>query len=162
MTHEPNEPTATMQNPTINEHVIESLYNEGLLLADEARAAFDMRAAHDVDAMPASVRLALSVEGLRTTTRLMNVLAWLLNQRAYLSGEMSENQLRRHGTLGKDRPSDPSQLRLLEPATRALIVDSERLYARVARLDSDWRADRVAAAPVQVLRGRIAQAFAAH
>ena len=148
--------------PTINEQIIESLYREALLLADEARCAFDLRAESHYSEAPDAVRLALSIEGMKTTTRLMHVLAWLLNQRAYLSGEMSETQLRRHGTLPDDRPSEGDQLARLEPATRAMVRDSVRLYDRVARLDADWRSmDAAAAPPVQEMRGRIAQAFAA-
>ena len=46
------------------------------------------------------------------------------------------------------------------PITRALIEDSERLHARVARLDRHRRSQVVAATPVASLQGRIAQAFA--
>ena len=144
----------------LNEPIIEALYGEALLLADEVRFAFDMRAGHEFDETADLTRVALSIEGLRTTTRIMHVLAWLLNQRAYLSGDLSENQLRRHGALPSERRSDPVQLALLEPETRALIHDTERLHARVARLDHDWRAqDDAEPAPVQEMRGRIAAAF---
>lgn len=148
--------------PTINEQIIEALYREALLLADEARGAFDLRAeSHYVDA-PDAIRLALSIEGMKTTTRLMHVLAWLLNHRAFLSGELSEHQLRTHCSLPGDRGIDDNQLALLEPETRALIRDSQRLHDRIARLDADWRAlDNDAAPPVRELQGRIAQAFAA-
>src|SRR5688500_16533694 len=99
--------------------IIEALYCEALVLADEVRAAFDLapRRCEQEDL----VRIALSCEGLRTTTRMMHVLAWLLNHRAYFAGELSDFQLRRHGVLPPDRPADPDQLALLEPATCALI-----------------------------------------
>jgi regulator of CtrA degradation len=122
----------------IRRQVVEELYEETLLLADEARAAFDMRGREaGQGADPA--RIALSIEGLRTTTRLMNLLAWLLNQRAYFAGELSEAQVRRCGTLALDRRSDPEQIAQLELATRALIRESERLYARAERLDGELR-----------------------
>ncbi len=142
----------------LNEPIIESLYGEALLLADEVRFAFDMRAGREFDEAADLTRVALSIEGLRTTTRIMHVLAWLLNQRAYLSGDLSETQLRRHGALPGERRSDPAQLALLEPETRALIRDTELLHARVARLDHDWRAQQEAE-PVLEMRGRIAAAF---
>lgn len=129
---------ASAAMPTdLNQPIVESLYCEALVLADEVRAAFDL-------APPRSeaedfVRIALSVEGLRTTTRMMHVLAWLLNQRAYFAGELSEFQLRRHGVLPPDRPSDPAQLDMLEPETAALIAETEALHARIARLDAAWR-----------------------
>lgn len=145
---------------TIHEQVVEDLYAEALMLADEARAAFDLRDEASYGNSPDEVRIALSVEGLRTTTRVMHVLAWLLNQRAYQSGELSKNQLRRHGTLGEERPSDPLNMELLEPATRMLIRETERLHARIARLDEEMRAnDEDVADPVSAMQGRIAKAF---
>ena len=94
----------------ISHAIIESLYCEALLLADDVRGAFDLARRHDPVEESDFFRLALSVEGLRTTTRVMHVLAWLLNQRAYYNGEMSEFQLRRHGRLPEDRASDPDNL----------------------------------------------------
>lgn len=147
---------------TLHEQVVEDLYAEALLLADEARAAFDVRDEASRGETPDAVRIALSIEGLRTTTRVMHVLAWLLNQRAYYSGELSESQLRRHGALGEERLSDPANMELLEPATRSLIRDTERLHARVARLAAEQRSPGKAANdPIGAMQGRIAQAFRA-
>lgn len=145
---------------TIHEQVVEDLYAEALALADEARAVFDLRDEASHDNTPDEVRIALSIEGLRTTTRVMHVLAWLLNQRAYHAGELTKLQLLRHGTLGEERPSDPANMEKLELATRALIRDTERLHARVARLDEEQRQIESAKDPVSDMQGRIAQAFA--
>jgi len=82
----------------LNRPIIESLYAEALLLADDVRASFDF--AGRIDAMVEDedlARIALSCEALRTTTRMMHVIAWLLNQRAFFNGEISEFQLRRSG-----------------------------------------------------------------
>lgn len=148
-----------MTNPTdINQPIIETLYCEALVLADEVRSAFDLSptraGAEDL------VRIALSVEGLRTTTRMMHVLAWLLNHRAYFSGELSEFQLRRHGVLPPDRPADPEQLVLLEPETCVLIAETEAFHGRIARLDAAWR-DRFVVKPaaVRTLRERLGREF---
>lgn len=142
-----------MASPTdLSEPIIETLYCEALVLADEVRAAFDMTPRpRPID--DDLIRIALSIEGLRTTTRMMHVLAWLLNHRAYFSGELSEFQLRRHGTLPPDRPSEPGQLALLEPPTRQLIAETEAFHQRVARLDHAWR-DRFEMRPAAVLRLR--------
>ncbi|QKG72053.1 DUF1465 family protein [Erythrobacter mangrovi] len=149
-----------MSSRDISEEIIEDLYAEALLLADDARAVFDLRMNVDMEGSSDLLRIALSIEGLRTTTRVMHVLAWLLNQRAYLSGELTESQLRRHNTLPDERLADPANLALLEPETRELIHESERLHARVARLDHDWRQQRDATdTPIQAMQGRIAQAF---
>jgi regulator of CtrA degradation len=141
-----------MAQPTdISQPIIEALYCEALVLADEVRAAFDLAPGRERG--EDLVRIALSVEGLRTTTRMMHVLAWLLNHRAYFSGELSEFQLRRHGVLPPDRLADPDQLALLEPETRALISETQALHQRIARLDAAWR-DRFAVHPSAVLRLR--------
>ena len=141
-----------MASPTdINQPIVEALYCEALVLADEVRAAFDLSPART--GAEDLVRIALSVEGLRTTTRMMHVLAWLLNHRAYSAGELSEFQLRRHGVLPPDRPADPEQLALLEPETRALIADSMALHGRITRLDKAWRS-RSVVEPAAVLRWR--------
>jgi regulator of CtrA degradation len=148
-----------MASRDISEEIIEDLYAEALVLADDARAVFDLKF-NDQGNGTDLLRIALSIEGLRTTTRVMHVLAWLLNQRAFFSGELSEGQLRRHNALPEERLSDPYNLELLEPATRELILESERLHARVARLDREWRQEREASEPpVRALQGRIAQAF---
>jgi regulator of CtrA degradation len=129
--------TATDLNP----HIIEALYGEALLLADEVRTAFDLsgrleRTSENEDLS----RIAMSCEALRTTTRMMHVIAWLLNQRAFFNGELSELQLRRHGKLpAKTARSDPEQLALLDADMRGLVLTTERLYARVERLDRAWQ-----------------------
>jgi regulator of CtrA degradation len=105
------------------------------------------------------MRLALSTEGLKTTTRMMHVLAWLLNQRAFFTGELSENQVRRHGALPGDRPSDPAQLGMLEPETRELIEETERLHQRIARLDEAWRQNFEMDSPARAFQHRIGREF---
>ncbi len=124
----------------INPHIVEMLYSEALLLADEVRAAFQVdgklvggETGDDL------ARIALSCEGLRTTTRMMHTLAWLLNRRAHFSGDLSEFQLRRHGNLPSDNPSDPEQLVMLSAELQELVQRTEKFHARIARLDRAWR-----------------------
>ena len=148
------------QADDINKPIIEALYCEALLLADEVRAAFDLSPIETIGSRTDLVRIALSAEGLRTTTRVMHVLAWLLNHRAYFAGELSEFQLRRHGVLPPDRSADPAQMELLEPATQELIRETEKLHGRIARLDAAWR-DRFEARPAAILgmRERLGRAL---
>jgi hypothetical protein len=95
---------AGMSRPfDLNRTIIEDLYCEALMLADEARSIFDLTPVRDMGDEANQLRLVMSVEGLRTTTRVMHVLAWLLNQRAFFAGELSETQLRRHSKLPPDR-----------------------------------------------------------
>ena len=123
------------------------------MLADEARCVFDLSPVRDTSDAADKARLALSVEGLRATTRIMHVLAWLLNHRAFYEGELSEFQLRRHSKLPTDRPSDERSLELLAPATRKLVLHSQMLHQRVGRLDAQWRA-RFEMRPAAILRLR--------
>ena len=129
--------------------IIEALYTEALILADDVRAVFALGTREPVAGEDSTVRLALSTEGLKTTTRMMHVLAWLLNQRAFFSGELTENQVRQHGTLPADRESDPKALDALEPETRELIAETQALHRRIARLDEAWRSGFAMASPAR-------------
>lgn len=135
--------------------IIEALYTEALVLADDVRAVFAAGVREPLAGEDAYMRLALSTEGLKTTTRMMHILAWLLNQRALFSGELSENQVRLHGALPPDRASDEAQLALLEPETRELIADTEKLHRRIARLDEAWRGHFEMASPARAFQDRI-------
>ncbi|WP_390587636.1 DUF1465 family protein [Erythrobacter sp. MTPC3] len=135
--------------------IIEALYSEALVLADEVRAVFALGVREPVTGENTAIRLALSTEGLKTTTRMMHLLAWLLNQRAFFSGELNENQVRNHGALPVDRPSDAAQLAMLEPETCVLISETETLHRRIARLDQAWRQGFDMGSPARAFQHRI-------
>lgn len=135
--------------------IVEALYTEALVLADEVRAVFALGTREPDAGDSSTIRLALSTEGLKTTTRMMHILAWLLNQRAFFSGELSENQVRQHGTLPSDRAADPKSLMVLEPETRDLIAETERLHQRIARLDEAWRSGFEMASPARAIHSRL-------
>ena len=139
----------------ISPTIVEALYCEALVLADEARCAFDLSGRLTMMSENEDMaRIALSCEALRTTTRMMHAIAWLLNQRAHFAGELSEFQLRRHGRLPPPQPEpDPGQLALLSPDLLDLIERTRRFYARVERLDNAWR-DRFAMNPAAIHRLR--------
>jgi len=147
------------QTANLNARIIESLYVEGLMLSDEVRAAFDPARRTGADAGSAGA-IALSCEALRTTTRMMHAVAWLLNHRAYLRGEISEFQLRRHGRIAANLPAaERKRMSLLPLDMQDLIRATERFYARLVRLDTGWR-ERVPPTPgapaLQRLRERLA------
>ena len=125
----------------LNRHVIDSLYSEALLLSDEVRAAFDLSGRLDSASQDEDLaRIALSCEALRTTTRMMHVIAWLLNQKAYFNGEISEFQLRRQGRLTSPAPKpDPEQLAYLDLHIVELIHRTRRFHERIERIDRSWR-----------------------
>ncbi len=131
-----------MPEPTsINPQIVEALYCDALVLSDEVRAAFNLSGRIDQAGEQSDLaRIALSSEGLRTTTRMMHAIAWLLNHRAFFMGELSELQLRRHGKLSHELvESDPAHMDLLEPDVRDLVVETRRFYERLIRLDLNWR-----------------------
>ena len=87
----------------------------------------------------------------------MHCLAWLLNHRAFFAGEISEFQLRRHGRL--PARSGSGDLALVPEDAARLVQMSERLFARIERLENAWR--RGAASPdgesaIERLRQRLA------
>jgi regulator of CtrA degradation len=131
------------QAVAINPRIVEGLYCEALVLSDEVRHAFTLFGRVEDPGRSVQedrVRIALSSEGLRTTTRMMHAVAWLLNHRAYFLGELSEFQLRRHGRLSPDmRRSEPDQLALLAPPAQDLVAATLRFYDRLLRLDRRWR-----------------------
>ena len=151
------------QPANLNPRIIESLYAEGLMLSDDVRGAFDLtrRGPHGLSGDPEdAARIALSCEALRTTTRMMHAVAWLLNHRAYLQGEISEFQLRRHGRIAANLPqSEPARMALLAPEVRTLIMATERFYDRLVRLDTSWREREPDGEPaIQRLRNRLTRA----
>ena len=152
-----------MSKPSsISPAIVDSLYEEALLLADEARSVFDMsRRVEDILVQQGPARIALSCEALRTTTRMMHAIAWLLNHRAFFKGELSEFQLRRHGRLPSAQPEgDEAQMALLDLYTLDIVDRTRAFYARLARLDTAWR-EAFAMQPkaVERLRQRLDTAF---
>lgn len=115
---------------------IDSLYVEAMLLADEARAYFDLNGRDDRLGLDPIVRVGFSCESLKVTTRLMHIIAWLLTQRAVEAGELSLAQARRPTRrLGDAVESDVELLAKLPPGAVQLIDASRDLYSRVRRLD---------------------------
>lgn len=151
------------QTATINPRIIEALYCEALVLADEVRNAFTLSGRLETARLDEDLaRVALSSEGLRTTTRMMHAVAWLLNHRAYFMGEINDVQLRRHGRLSLEmRKTDAAQLALLEPPIAHLVERTSSFYERLLRLDESWRlTDLPPVSAIQRLRDRIEQRLA--
>ena len=120
----------------ITPHLIESLYLEAMILADEARHYFEEEAKQREPGLTSEERVEMSCESLRLTTRLMHSIAWLLNQKAYFAGELSYAQLRGQGRMmGDSTPSQPDIAGRLPEKARELIRGSEDLFARIKRLE---------------------------
>ena len=72
--------------------LVDALYVEAMVLADEARSYFDTIGRDDRLSLDPIDRVGFSCESLKVTTRLMHVIAWLLTQRAVAAGELSRAQ----------------------------------------------------------------------
>jgi regulator of CtrA degradation len=111
--------------------------------------------------------LAYATESMRLTTRLMQLASWLLLHRAVKEGEMSLAQASKEKSkvkLAATDNHDPNSIELLPPALSDLIARSQKLYAKVRRLDAtiynQGAAERPATAnPVERQLGLLKAAF---
>lgn len=121
----------------IHRKLVDALYVEAMLLADEARAYFDVVGRNEREALEALNRVAFSCESLKVTTRLMHIIAWLLTQRAVDAGELTpRDALSPSRRLGDAPETDDTTLDTMPPQARAIISTSIELHRRVARLDT--------------------------
>ncbi len=141
--------------------VIESLYTEAMLLADEVRAYFESSGLEQRQTLDPLLRIGFSCESLKTTTRLMHIIAWLLTQRAINAGEITEAEARAHDRmLDEAVPSDAGICASLPDQARLLIVSSEQLYKRTLRLQEQFlQGVPPVDSPVHHLFARLSQAY---
>src|SRR3954466_6966682 len=120
----------------ITSRLINALYTEAMLLADEARSYFDDAGREERQSLDPFARVGFACESLKVTTRIMHIVAWLLTQRAIESGEIAMIEGRRpERKLGHAQDSDPAVVVQLPKAAQRLISASADLYARVKRID---------------------------
>ena len=119
---------------------VENLYVEAMLLADEAHAAF--AAERDLGAVggDALLQVSLACESLKTTTRLMHIIAWLLHRRAMIAGDPGA--------------ADWEVCARFATPLRRIVAASERLFERIAALEAGWETP-VAVTPVQAMLAQL-------
>jgi len=140
----------------ITSRLVDSLYTEAMLLADEARSYFDDAGRDERSTLEPFARVGFACESLKVTTRIMHIVAWLLTQRAVESGELRSRDGRRpERRLGHAQDSDPVVIATLPPAAQRLINSSADLYARVKRLDEGGLEREVPQSPARALMGRL-------
>src|SRR3954469_2672672 len=106
----------------ITSRLIDSLYTEAMLLADEARSYFDDAGPDARSTLEPFARVGFACESLKVTTRIMHIVAWLLTQRAIESSEIPLRDERRPDRrLGHVQDSDPAFVEQLPEAARKLI-----------------------------------------
>ena len=148
------------QEARITPRLIDALYTESMILADEARAYFDEAGRDDRQSLEPFARVGFACESLKVTTRIMHIVAWLLTQRAVETGEIRSNDGRRpERRLGHANDSDPLVVQQLPESAQRLINASADLYSRVQRLDEGQVADEPAPSPARALMGRLERDF---
>jgi regulator of CtrA degradation len=149
------------QQVRITSRLIDSLYTEAMLLADEARSYFDEAGKDERATLQPFARVGFACESLKVTTRIMHIVAWLLTQRAIESGEIPLREGRRpERRLGNAQESDPAVVVQLPEAAQRLIHASADLYARVKRLDDGARDSQEVQSPARALMGRLERGLA--
>lgn len=140
----------------ITPRLIDALYTEAMILADEARAYFDDAGRDDRQLLEPFARVGFACESLKVTTRIMHIVAWLLTQKAVESGEIRSADGRRpERRLGHANDSDPDVVAQLPEAAQKLITASADLYSRIQRLDEGQMIDEPAQSPARALMGRL-------
>jgi regulator of CtrA degradation len=138
--------------------LISGLYTEAMVLADEARSYFDSDRARGIS--PSEIAVAFSCESLKVTTRLMHVIAWLLNQKALRAGQLTaRDTMNGLDELGYVPASDAEWREQMPEEARQLIIASEDLYYRVQRVAAGIERPIVEAPAPLAMIERIRQAF---
>lgn len=153
---------AASLDPGMHRRLVDGLYVEAMVMADEARAYFDMRGGGDPEMDDPLRRVAFACESLKVTTRLMHIIAWLLSQRAWQRGELGDAEmLDEKYRLGHAASTDPALAATFPFAARALIEASQDLYERVARLQDRMARPRaqIEPSPARALMERLNTAF---
>ena len=140
----------------ITPRLIDSLYTEAMLLADEARGYFDEAGRDDRLLLEPFARVGFACESLKVTTRIMHIVAWLLTQKAVESGEIRSHDGRRpERRLGRANDSDPLVIQQLPETAQRLINASADLYSRIKRLDEGQMLEEPVQSPARALMGRL-------
>lgn len=132
---------------------VENLYVEAMVLADEAHAAF--AAQRDLGGLggDALSQIGLACESLKTTTRLMHIIAWLLHRRAMFAGDPGAGPHDSAARIGEPVLADWNVCAGFEDPVCRIVAASERLFERIATIEAGWEAPAVT--PVQQLLARL-------
>jgi regulator of CtrA degradation len=115
------------------------LFRDGMALVEETATYLDGPGRQQSKKLERAAALAYATESMRLTTRLMQLASWLLLHRAVKEGEMSLVQASKEKTkvkLAAADTHDSDNMELVPAPLRGLIERSQKLYAKVRRLDA--------------------------
>lgn len=129
-----------MTSPSHTIAYFDSTYQEALDLAREARNFIVYQDSVETAKLDPAVRLVISCESMRVTTRVGQIIAWLLVQKAVHAGELTRAQAAQAPyRLSGKKVCEANALvadEKIPDKLQDLLDRSHRLYARVARLDA--------------------------
>jgi regulator of CtrA degradation len=139
---------------------MDALYTEAMVLADEARSYFESGRFNEESDPDNILAVSFSCESLKVTTRLMHCIAWLLNQKALQSGELSEGEAWNYDRALGDAPAtDRPMVDRFPVEARQIVMASEELFQRLQRLSARMEQEMEAESAVQDMFRRLQSAF---
>jgi regulator of CtrA degradation len=140
--------------------LMDALYTEAMVLADEARSYFESGRFNEESDPDNILAVSFSCESLKVTTRLMHCIAWLLNQKALQSGELSEGEAWNYDRALGDAPAtDRPMVDRFPVEARQIVMASEELFQRLQRLSARMEQEMEAESAVQDMFRRLQSAF---
>ena len=119
--------------------LFEKTFEEGMALVEETARYLDGKGREESRTLPRKASVLYAGESMRVTTRLMQAASWLLVQRAVHEGDMrAEDAAGDRYRLGSKEiclGASAEGVELLPGQLQDLLVRSDNLYRRIARLD---------------------------
>jgi regulator of CtrA degradation len=140
--------------------LMDTLYTEAMVLADEARSYFESGRFNEDSGQDNNLAVSFSCESLKVTTRLMHCIAWVLNQKALHSGDLTEGEAWNHDReLGYAPATDQLMLDRYPQEARQIVMASEELFQRLQRLSARLQQEMEADSAVQDMFRRLESSF---
>lgn len=142
----------------IGGRIIEMLYVETMLLADDVRWYFDNAQRTGPEGLDMMGRVSFGMESLRATTRIMHVIAWLLARRAVQKGEIDGHEaMEDRYRLAHVPASDMDAIAGLPEEARILIMATVDIHERASRLQASIEADFLDESPARDILRRLSE-----
>jgi regulator of CtrA degradation len=119
--------------------MFDKTFDEGMALVEETARYLDGKGREEARVLPRKAAMLYAGESMRVTTRLMQAASWLLVQRAVRDGDMARaealNERYRLGSREICLGICAEDVSPLPVELKELLVRSDSLYRRIARLD---------------------------